>query len=128
MRLLVNENMGRPVIEALRLEGHDVLWARDVLRGQPDEVVLERAAEDKRLLLTYDKDFGELAYRVRLPAECGIVLFRLELMGRDASTARIVGVLGCRDDWSGHFAVVTETQVRIRRLPSGPSPEPGVEP
>jgi len=57
-----------------------VLWIRTDAPGITDEEVLARRLEDARVLLTFDKDFGELAWRSGLPASCGIV-FRLSALG-----------------------------------------------
>ena len=117
MRLLLNENISRTVIRALRERGHDVLSAKESLRGQSDQAILARASAEQRLVVTHDKDFGELAFRSRLPAECGVVLFRLAGNCPDADNARLMQAIESRDDWAGHFSVVTETQVRVRALP-----------
>ncbi len=77
MRFLADENFLRPAVEALREAGFDVAWVSEDQSGAPDELVLARAAYEGRTVLTFDKDFGELAFRRGLPAECGIVLFRL---------------------------------------------------
>ena len=77
MRFLMNENVSGTVIRTLRRGGHDVLSAKESMRGESDPAILEPARREGRLLVTHDKDFGELAFRSRLPAECGVVLFRL---------------------------------------------------
>ncbi len=117
MRLLVNENVAGTVIRTLRRQGHDVLSARESMQGEPDPVILERARREGRLLVTHHKDFGELAFRSRLPAECGIILFRLGGRSPDADNRRVLEVIEGRGEWAGHFAVVTDDQIRIRPLP-----------
>jgi predicted nuclease of predicted toxin-antitoxin system len=117
MRLLLNENVSRTVIRGLRQRGHDILSVKESLRGQSDEAILARALAEQRLVVTHDKDFGELAFRSRLPAECGVLLFRLAGTSPDADNARLMEVIESRDDWAGHFSVVTEAQVRMRPLP-----------
>jgi predicted nuclease of predicted toxin-antitoxin system len=77
MRFLANENLPLDVVEAIRSVGHDVAWIRTDAPGIKDHEVLARALNEKRVLLTFDKDFGELAYRFGLPPDCGIVLFRV---------------------------------------------------
>ena len=67
--------------------------------------------------MTFDKDFGELAARSRVPASGGVVLFRLHGSNPEVDNARAVAALTSRDDWAGHFAVVTDDRVRLRRLP-----------
>ncbi|HUT58366.1 MAG TPA: DUF5615 family PIN-like protein [Phycisphaerae bacterium] len=118
MRLLANENVAGTAIRTLRQRGHDVLSAKESMRGESDAALLERARREGRLVVTHDKDFGELAFRSRLPAECGIVLLRLGGRGPDADNRRILEVIEGREEWAGHFAVVTDDQIRIRPLPS----------
>ena len=85
--------------------------------GITDEEVLARGLEDARVLLTFDKDFGELAWRSGLPANCGIVLFRLPALGPVGVGKIIADVLMSRDDWPGHFSVVEPGRIRVRVLP-----------
>ncbi|MBD2604215.1 DUF5615 family PIN-like protein [Scytonema hofmannii FACHB-248] len=65
-------------VEALCNGGHDIIWIRTDAPGITDPEVLNRAQSDERILLTFDKDFGELAFRSHLPATCGIILFRIK--------------------------------------------------
>lgn len=117
MRFLLNENMSRTVIRTLRERGHDVLSAKESLQGLPDEDVLARAQQERRLVVTQDKDFGELAFRARLLADCGVILFRLAGANPDQDNRRVLEVLESTTEWVGQFAVVTQHQVRIRALP-----------
>jgi predicted nuclease of predicted toxin-antitoxin system len=80
MRILANENLPEVVVEALRHDGHDVPWVRTESPGISDRDVLSRARLDERVVVTFDKDFGELAFRYGLPAECGIILFVSECL------------------------------------------------
>jgi predicted nuclease of predicted toxin-antitoxin system len=79
MRILANENFPQAAVDALRQDGHDVLWVRTESPGISDSEVLARAQLDARVVVTFDKDFGELAFRYGLPAECGIILFRIAM-------------------------------------------------
>jgi len=117
MRILAEENVPRPVVDALRERGHDVLNLREILRGADDRTVLRRAQADSRVVLTFDKDFGELAFRAGLPAACGVVLFRLSGASPDEDHARAPAALESRQAWAGFFAVVTDTLIRLRPLP-----------
>jgi len=109
--------MSRTVIRTLRERGHDVLSAKESLQGLPDEDVLARAQQERRLVVTQDKDFGELAFRARLLADCGVILFRLAGANPDQDNRRVLEVLESTTEWVGQFAVVTQHQVRIRALP-----------
>jgi predicted nuclease of predicted toxin-antitoxin system len=117
VRILANENFPRGAVEALRLAGHDVVWIRTESPGITDEQVLARAVAEQRVLLTFDKDFGELAYRVGLPSECGVVLFRIRMNPPDQVAGRVVDLIASRTDWVGHYSVIDDTKIRIRPLP-----------
>ncbi len=79
--------------------------------------VLQRAAEESRLIITHDKDFGALAFRWGLPATSGVILFRLSGRAPDVDNERILNVLAQRVDWAAHFSVVTDDRIRVRGLP-----------
>jgi predicted nuclease of predicted toxin-antitoxin system len=117
MRVLANENVSSTVVHALRAQGHDVVAVKEWLPGVDDEAVLRRAQAERRVVLTHDKGFGELAYGRRLPATCGIVLLRLSGANRDADNLRALSALTSRTDWEGHFSVVTDEGTRMRPLP-----------
>lgn len=119
MRLLANENIPRQSVEALRQSGHDVLWARTDMASTDDRDILARAQGEGRIVLTHDKDFGDLAVHAALPASCGIILLRLAGLPLDAVVERTVAVIDSRTDWPGHFAVVDRRRVRMRPLPTG---------
>lgn len=120
MRLLANENIPSTVIQLLRDRGHDVLAVKESLRGASDSMILARAQADARIVVTQDKDFGELAFRYGLPAECGVILFRLAGNSPETEYHRMIDAIEGRTDWADHFAVLDEHRVRIRPLPRGP--------
>ena len=84
--------------------------------GASDEQVLARAATEARVLVTADKDFGELAVRWGLPAESGVILLRAR--GSAATrTAALATAVQVRDDWASRFAVVENDRIRMTPLP-----------
>jgi predicted nuclease of predicted toxin-antitoxin system len=118
MRILANENFPAEAVAALRLHGHDVTWVLTDAPGSSDQRVLEWARTDDRILITFDKDFGELAFQSKLPASSGIILFRISAPS-SAHVARLAtAALDSRTDWAGHFAVVEDTRIRMTPLPS----------
>jgi len=104
-------------VEALRQRGHDVVWVGTDAPGSSDREVLERAAAEERILITLDKDFGELAFRWGLPASSGIVLFRIQAPEPSVLTRIALAALEDRDDWAGHFSVVERDRIRMTPLP-----------
>jgi predicted nuclease of predicted toxin-antitoxin system len=117
MRLCANENIPEECVLRLRLSGHDVLWIREAAPGSPDHKVLSLAADQNRLLITFDKDFGELVFRCGAKASLGLILFRISQPSAAVVAERVDAVLASRDDWPGHFSVVEDFTVRLRRLP-----------
>ncbi len=117
MRFLADEDVPKAIVHALRAAGHDVAWVRETSPGIRDEAVLASALAEKRVLLTFDKDFGELVYRVGRPASCGVVFFRIPLEQPAVLASGIVQAIGSRDDWEGNFSVIEPGQIRMRALP-----------
>ena len=117
MNLLANENFPSLAVTALRVAGHDVLWARTDMPGAMDDGILQRAQDDSRLVVTFDKDFGELAFRWGLSASCGVILFRLRMLSPEYVRDRVIQTLAERVDWTGHLFVVEEFRIRTRPLP-----------
>lgn len=118
MTLLADENFPRPAVAALRAAGVDVQWIAESNPGAPDEAVLELAVSAERTLLTFDKDFGELAYRRKLPAQCGIVLFRVTPKNPAEAATLAVAAIRSQESWAGYFSVVTRHRIRMRPLPT----------
>ena len=116
MRLLADENFPGDAVAALQASGHDVEWVRTLAPGISDREVLAHAQADKRILITFDKDFGELAFRYGLPATCGVILLRIA----PSSAARIAQVadaaLASRTDWANHFSVIEDDRIRMTPL------------
>jgi predicted nuclease of predicted toxin-antitoxin system len=118
VRFLANENFPGDAVTALRAAGHDLAWVLTDAPGSPDPDMLARAVRENRVLLTFGKDFGELAWRAGLPATSGIVLFRLPMPSPADVGSAIAGIIGSREDWGGQFSVVEPGRIRMRSLPS----------
>jgi predicted nuclease of predicted toxin-antitoxin system len=118
LRLLADENFLSSAVERLRSAGHDIIWIRDDAPGSADVEVLRRAAEEERVLLTFDTDFGFLSMQTNLSPSCGVVLFRIAPSSRTNMVEFIVRVIESRTDWAGHVSVVQERRIRMRRLRS----------
>jgi predicted nuclease of predicted toxin-antitoxin system len=116
MRFLANENFPGAAVSALETAGHDVVWMRIVAPGTADPDVLALAAREQRILLTFDKDFSDLARRSALPSTCGVVLLRIR-MPRSADVGqRLADLITARNDWAGYFSVTEPGRIRMRPL------------
>ncbi len=116
MRLLADENLPREAVEWLRAAGHDVRWVAESFPSVRDDDVLAVASHEARVVLTLDKDFGELVFRRGLPATAGVVLLR----GASRPTnvlALVRRVFASGADFHGSFVVAGEDRIRVRPLP-----------
>ena len=115
MRFLADENVPGECVAALKLAGHDVVWVRTAAPGITDAEVLAWAAREERLLVTFDKDFGELARRSELPPTSGVILFRTSMPQRGVAR-QFADLLTSRSDWAGHFSIIEPGRIRMRLL------------
>lgn len=114
---LADENFPLDAVVAIRNAGYDVAWVMADSPGIDDLAVLARAQAEDRILLTFDKDFGELAFRRRLPSTSGVILFRAIMETSQATAALVVAAITSREDWRGHFSVIDSRRIRMRQLP-----------
>ncbi|MEA5554466.1 DUF5615 family PIN-like protein [Anabaena cylindrica UHCC 0172] len=105
MRFLANENFPLDAVEALRENGHDVAWIRIDSPGISDPQVLSRAQAENRILLTFDKDFGELAFRSQLPATTGIILFRIKAPSGAVVAEKVVKAIAHTNNTNNHSSL-----------------------
>lgn len=104
-------------IIAARQAGHDLAWIKEVSPGIDDDGVLARSLVEQRVLVTFDKDFGELAFHRGREASCGIVLMRPRLRSPQHVAKFIVEVLAQPVGWNMHFSVAQEGKLRVVPLP-----------
>ena len=121
MKLLADENIPASVVRILEEEGYDIRWIRIDSPGISDIEVMRYAHQEKRIILTwiiltYDKDFGELAVKDPIYPSSGIILFRLSQKNPDLIAEYIREVIKSRQDWEGHFSVVEAERIRMRPL------------
>ncbi len=115
MRLLADECIPAPIVHRLRAEGFDVAYVLEDDPGTDDPDVLDR---ERRLLLTEDRDFGQLVYAKRRPAPFGVVYLRLHGVTLDDAIEAVVRVLTSETELAGWFTTVDGSdRVRQRRLP-----------
>jgi predicted nuclease of predicted toxin-antitoxin system len=119
--ILADENIEAEIVARLRSDGLAVEYIIETGRGADDEDILERARVANQVLLTSDKDFGELVYRRHL-AHAGVVLLRLDDALTAIEKADIVAAAFRQHGASfpSAFSVVTEKVIRMR--PQSPSP------
>ncbi len=117
MRLLVDENVPFASVMALRTAGHDVYSASERDVGAADDVLLARAHAEGRLLITFDRDFGDLAVHQQQSATAGVILLRLVPKSADEVSLLLTGLLSRTDMvWAGRLSVVDRKHIRQRPL------------
>ena len=123
MNLLADESLDCAIVARLRHEGHTVIYVAELAPSTSDEEVLRLANDHGALLVTADKDFGELIYR-HGRVHAGVVLVRLAGLANETKAGIVSEVFVSRGaDLQGAFSVISPGIVRIRRasLPEGSS-------
>ena len=116
LKFLVDENVGNSIVLYLREQGLDTISVTELFPSRDDNFIMEKAYQEKRILVTNDKDFGYLFFKSDLPAYA-IILFRF----RDESPALKIKAIEAvlklpRDKVLNHYIVVSENKIRIRTL------------
>jgi len=115
MRFLANENFPLAGIFYLQAAGQDVAAVIKETPGARDWEVLQRAATEARVILTFDRDYGELIYRRRLPVPAGVVYFRYDPFSPEEPAEHLIRLLTVID-LIGKYTVVERDRIRQRPL------------
>lgn len=114
MKFLVDESADARLADYLQSLGHDATTvARDYAPSLEDYQVLAIAHRERRILLTNDRDFGELVFRLG-QSHSGVILLRLNSTNLAVKIERLDHILDRYADRLDHFLVVTERLVRVR--------------
>ena len=114
MRLLADENFPKPIVEALRTDGHDVLWARTDCAGWQDVVLLDLAESEARIVLTLDKDFWQIAIQRRVPLEqSGVILFRVHPATPENLDPLVDTFVEANRPWAGHISIIAADRIQM---------------
>ena len=114
MNLFADESVEQPVVERLRQEGHDVVYVAELAPSINDDEVLREANGRNAVLVTADKDFGELVFR-QGALHAGVVLLRLAGLANRTKGEIVAEVCRIRGaELIGSFSVISPGQVRIR--------------
>lgn len=115
MNLLADESIEQQIVDSLRQDGHSVYFVTRMEPGIDDEQVLQRANERNALLITGDKDFGEMVYRQGL-VHNGVILVRLGALQPEIKGEITAAAVRDREfDLQNAFTVISPGAVRIRR-------------
>jgi len=116
MNFLADESVDRQIVDRLRSDGHSLLSVVEMDPGITDDEVLDLANREGALLLTADKDFGELVFRQRRIA-LGVVLARLSGLSPETKAELVARAVDEHaGELTGAFTVVMPGFVRIRHF------------
>ncbi len=117
MRILADENVGWSIVRWLRAQRVDTAWVPEAEAGAADEEVLAWAYREDRVLLTFDRDYGELVFRRGLPCR-GVLLLRLDEVSQVERFDRVQKLWPViARSVANNFVVVTRKKFRVRPLP-----------
>lgn len=116
LKFFVDECVNLDVIIALRKQGFDILTVKDAnLIGSDDETILNFARNNKRILLTYDRGFGDI-FRFDIAKNFGIIIVLIGKMKKNEIIDIIlsfINVINKQNDLRGKLAIIGKTKIRI---------------
>ena len=114
MRFLADENCDRLLVQYLREDGHDVLYALEAMQGKPDIALFRLAYAEDRVLITDDLDFAHIS-KVEANRPPAVVLVRLDPLRRAVILQRVISALNAlQENIVGHVVIIEPAQVRLR--------------
>lgn len=116
MKFVADEGVDGSLVSFLREAGHHVLYFAETEQGTDDELILGLANAESRILITRDKDFGELVYRLKM-VHSGIILVRAEELSSIARSRLVINFIQTNLDLlSGYFIVIQAGTTRLRKI------------
>lgn len=113
IKFLADANVEKPIIDFLRKQGYDVKWIPDYNCEILDEDLLEITNIEKRVLITNDKDFGELIFLQKRLSK-GIILIRVKSQSVKIKLKLIKSLLqNYGNKILNHFVVITDKKLRF---------------
>jgi len=115
MKFLIDESVEYTLVKTLRNLGYDTSSIAEDIPSLEDKYVLSLANKEDRIIITNDKDFGELVYKSKLIHK-GIILFRLRSEDKESKVRRLrILIEKYGSKISGRFVVVTDTAIRFKK-------------
>ena len=119
IKLIADEGVDKPIVDVLRNAGFDLLYILETNQGADDDLILAKANSEQRILLTQDKDFGELVFRLQ-QAHFGVILIRLENFKAHLKAQIVLNAINAhKDELTLSFTVIQPNAIRIRKPANG---------
>lgn len=117
MRLLLNENIPIASAHKLRSLGYDLVAVGEKMPGVTDQAVLEIARQTQRIVVTFDRDYGELIYHRDLPIPAGVIYLRFLPTSPEEPAEYLHHLFQQSDiELESRFTVADRNQIRQRPL------------
>lgn len=117
MKFLADAHVSWSIVTFIRSQGHQVSAAADLGPSMPDTKILDQAWQHGEIVITFDSDFGELAFRHGRPAH-GLLYLRLAHLQPPKHLTRITEIWAeIEPQLPANLVVITATRVRVRPLP-----------
>ncbi|PSF31166.1 hypothetical protein C7H19_23185 [Aphanothece hegewaldii CCALA 016] len=117
MKIVADANTQSYIVKQLRSDGHDLIWIVEIAPSISDQQVLAIANDNQALLLTNDKDFGEMVFREKLSSYYGIILLRLDGLTTEQKCLIVSSFIKNNENkLANTFTVITPTNIRTQKL------------
>ena len=114
---LADENIPLYVVKQLRKEGCKIISVAEEFAGSSDEKILELSSRNKWIIITFDKDFGELIYKQKSSKPYGIILLRVTPKSPEYILQLLKWLLlQVNISFEGNFVVVNKDKVRTIKM------------
>lgn len=116
MRLLANENIPLASIVRLRNEGFDIIAVSEQFPSVKDETVILFASMENRIIITFDRDYGELIFKHNLKHSAGVIYLRIQNFQPEEPAELLLNLFKSDLTFEGYFTVISENNIRQRKL------------
>lgn len=117
IKFLANENVPFAAIRKLQDEGFDIVSVSADFPSIKDEAVILVASAEKRIIITFDRDYGELIFKRKIDAPSGVIYFRMQNFQPEEPAEILLNLLSSQNiRFEGFFTVISEKNIRQRKL------------
>jgi predicted nuclease of predicted toxin-antitoxin system len=115
MNFLANENFPKPSIILLRTHQHFVVSISEDFPSISDEEVIKIAVEQNLIILTFDKDYGELIFRYKHPIPPSVVYFKSKGISPASAATELIKQIDNKMELLNHFTIIDDKNIRQRK-------------
>jgi predicted nuclease of predicted toxin-antitoxin system len=116
MKFLADENFPSPSVKLLRNSGLDVLYVLEFMRSAADQKILQFASENNLIILTFDRDYGELLFKYKTTNPAAVVYFRSFNDYPTQAAEKLLELLNLKLNIESYFTVIDSSAIRQRKL------------